>query len=75
MRIRSLETGTQDSSQSPRVQMPPVKAIGRCGDQCKLDGHYLSAVACAMQGDGPHVATSSNFSREAGKLRFTREVI
>ena len=70
MRIGSLESGTLEPSRGPRAQMSLVKAVGRSGDQGELDGHFLSVVACARQGGGPHVATSSEFSREARKLRL-----
>lgn len=74
MRIRSLESGTQDPSQGSRAQMPPREAIGKSGDRDELDGHY-SSVAFAMQGGWPNVATSPGFSREASKLDlFIREV-
>lgn len=42
--------------------MPLGEAIRKSGDPGELDGHYLSVVTV------PHVATSSDFSREAGKL-------
>lgn len=70
MRIRSLESGTQDPSQGSRAQMPPREAIGKSGDRDELDGHYSSGDAFAMQGGWPNVATSPGFSREASKLNL-----
>lgn len=46
MRIRSLESGTQDPSQGSRAQMPPGEAAGKSGDQ----GHYLPVVGFCHAG-------------------------
>lgn len=62
MRIRSLESGTQDPIQGSRAQMPPGDLVGKSGDQGELNGHYLSVVAFAMQEGWP------DFVREAAKL-------
>lgn len=74
MRIRSLESGTQDPSQGSRAQMPPREAIGKSGDRDELDGHYSSGDAFAMQGGWPNVATSPGFFKRSLKAEFICEV-